>query len=318
MRKHNQSCDSQCHCGRKPQPNLVFFPLLFVQRISLYHIGIAQLLAYYRTADLGDVTPPTYIRLPVSSVWIYNATWKRWWWQNFTLHSSRRLKSGSLLRCLDSCFCLTFFDVVLVTSPHPPHPRMCLYYACVCIYMCVYIHTVYVYIYICSICNLWWKVSKIPQKVDMSLPYYTLSSLGISNDPPTWWENLRDTKSCTSSTQLPVSWLKTQNQICSCLWHEKDKTSTKQLYLCFLSFLFYPSWCQVEMTKLGPFKFLENVSIRLVLHKSSGSSILWNRNKENCILWHILDPKRTRQTQHAIWPDENKHKTYKDCSYYNN
>lgn len=51
-----------------------FFPLLFVQRISLYHIGIAQLLAYYRTADLGDVTPPPYIRLPMSSVWIYNAT----------------------------------------------------------------------------------------------------------------------------------------------------------------------------------------------------------------------------------------------------
>ncbi len=45
-RKHNQLRGSQCHCGQKPQPNL-FFPLLFVQRISLYHIGIAQLLAYY-------------------------------------------------------------------------------------------------------------------------------------------------------------------------------------------------------------------------------------------------------------------------------
>lgn len=28
------------------------------------------------------------------------------------------------------------------------------------------------------------KVSKIPLKVVMSLPYYTLSSLGISNNPP--------------------------------------------------------------------------------------------------------------------------------------
>lgn len=161
IRKHNQ-----CHCGRKPQPNL-FFPLLIVQRISLYHIGIAQLLAYYRTADWGDVTPPTYIKLPVSSVWIYNATWKRWRWQNFTLHSSWRLKSGMLLQCLDSCFCLTFLlfwcSVGNQSPPSLPHPRMCLYYACVCIYMCVYIHTVYVYIYICSICNLWWKV-KFPRK----------------------------------------------------------------------------------------------------------------------------------------------------------
>lgn len=123
------------------------FPLLFVQRISLYHIGIAQLLAYYRTTDWGDVMPPTYIRLPVSSVWIYNATWKRWWWQNFTLHSSWRLKSGMLLQCLDSCFCLTFcfFDVVLVTSPHPT--LECVYIMHVCVYICVFIFTPYMYTY---------------------------------------------------------------------------------------------------------------------------------------------------------------------------
>lgn len=43
----------------KASTKLVFPPKpLFVQRISLYHIGIAQLLAYYRTADSGDVMPP--------------------------------------------------------------------------------------------------------------------------------------------------------------------------------------------------------------------------------------------------------------------
>lgn len=43
----------------KASTKLVFFPFsLFVQQISLYHIGIAQLLAYSRTADSGDVTPP--------------------------------------------------------------------------------------------------------------------------------------------------------------------------------------------------------------------------------------------------------------------
>lgn len=144
---------SQCHCGQKPQPN-VFFPLFFVQRISLYHIGIAQLLAYNRTAYSGDVTPPPYIRLQMSSMWIYNATQFLDMLMLEKLNTSVILKRR-LLRCLDSCFCLTFSDVVLVSSPHPPHPRMCLYYACVCIYMCVYIHTVYVYIYICSMCNLW-------------------------------------------------------------------------------------------------------------------------------------------------------------------
>lgn len=43
----------------KASTKLVLFPFsLFVQQISLYHIGIAQLLAYSRTADSGDVTPP--------------------------------------------------------------------------------------------------------------------------------------------------------------------------------------------------------------------------------------------------------------------
>lgn len=68
--------------------------------------------------------------------------------QNLTHHSSWRLKSQRLLQCFSSCFCLTFFDVVFVSSPLPPHPRMCLYYACVCIYsICVFISTLYMYTY---------------------------------------------------------------------------------------------------------------------------------------------------------------------------
>lgn len=48
--------------------------------------------------------------------------------------------------------------------------------------MCVYSHTVYVYIYICSICKS--MVKSEPLKVVLSLPYYNLSSLGISNFSP--------------------------------------------------------------------------------------------------------------------------------------
>lgn len=194
----------------------LFFSLSFCPMKSLYHIGIAQLLAYYRTADLGDVMPPTFIRLPVSSVWIYNATWC---WKDFIHHSSWRLRSRRLLRRLHSCFCLTFFDVVLVTSPHLPHPRMCLYYACVCIYMCVYIHTVYVYIYICSICNCGEKSANSPESSYVLALLYSFI-FGCIPWCPTPWETLGDAKSCTSSAQLFVSWLKTLNQISRC-WHER-------------------------------------------------------------------------------------------------
>lgn len=34
--------------------------------------------------------------------------------------------------------------------------------------MCVYIYTVYVYIYICSICILWSDINKTPLKVALS------------------------------------------------------------------------------------------------------------------------------------------------------
>lgn len=125
--------------------------------------------------------------------------------KNFTHQSSRRLKSQRLLRCLDSCFCLTFSDVVLVTSPHPPRPTLeCVYIMHVCVYICVFISTPYMYTYTYAVyvtCGE--KSAKIPLKVVTSLPYYTLSSLGISNDPqhpPR--KNLRgDTESCTSSVQ---------------------------------------------------------------------------------------------------------------------
>lgn len=178
---------------------------------------------------------------------------------------------------------------------HPPHPRMCLYYACVCIYMCVYIHTVYVYIYICSICNLWWS-QQIPLKVVMSLPYYTLSSLGISNDPPLHQIiHFTNTTHCQFATNTePNLYVLTRER----------NTSTKQLYSSPLFSFPVPADVRSEVTQSGPFKFLENVSLRLVLHKSSGSNILWNGNKN---IPCTLDPKRTKC--HAIWHYPNEHKT---------
>lgn len=167
-RKHNQSRGSQCHCGRKPQPNLFPPPFFFLS--NEYLCTILVLLSYLLIIEL--LTRVTWCHLLILGCQCPQCGFTMqlkfldtlMLEKNFTHQSSWRLKSQRLLRCLDSCFCLTFFDVVLVSSPHPPHPRMCLYYACVCIYMCVYIHTVYVYIYICSICNLWWKVSKFPWK----------------------------------------------------------------------------------------------------------------------------------------------------------
>lgn len=139
----------------KASTKLVFPPKpLFVQRISLYHIGIAQLLAYYRTADSGDVMPPP-CQCPQCGFTKQLEFLDPLMLGKLNTSVTLKTKSQRLLQRLDSCFCLTFFDVVLLTSTHPLHPRMCLYYACVCIYMCVYIHTVYVYIYKCSICNLW-------------------------------------------------------------------------------------------------------------------------------------------------------------------
>lgn len=194
--------------------NQTCFSLFFLS--NEYLCTILVLLSYLLIIEL--LTQVTWRHLlilgcqcPQCGFTMQLSLWTCWCQNNLTHQSSWRLKSQRLLRCLDSCFCLTFSDVVLVTSPHPPHPRMCLYYACVCIYMCVYIHTVYVYIYICSICNVV-KSQRTPLKVVMSLPYYTLSSLGISNDPPHPLRKILGTPNHALHRWYIVSWLNTERK----------------------------------------------------------------------------------------------------------
>lgn len=177
---------------------------------------------------------------------------------------------------------------MLVSSPHPPLPRMCLYYACVCIYMCVYIHTVYVYIYICSMCNLWWK------SPESSYVFALLYSLIFRAD-----------KAIFPPNQSLVCQLAKDTEPNLFVLTEQRKYFNKAATLFFfspppsLSFIFslFPVSADVksEVTSSGSFKFLENVSLSLVLHKSSGSNILVKQIHKDCAVWKSLDPKRTGQ-----------------------
>lgn len=177
---------------------------------------------------------------------------------------------------------------MLVSGPHPPHPRMCLYYACVCIYMCVYIYTVYVYIYICSMCNLWLKKKKkSPESSYVFALLYSLIFGHIKRSPrPSPKKYLRGIK-CSSNV---VIWLQTPIQIWS-QWQDKGYTSTKQLHS--PSLLFFPVPADVRWQHSGPFKFFKNVSTTLVLRNSSGSNILWNGNNQHVSL-KFLGPKEDK------------------------
>lgn len=163
---------------------------------------------------------------------------------------------------------------------------MCLYYACVCIYMCVYIYTVYVYIYICSMCNLWLKKKKKnPLKVVMSLPYYTLSSLGISNDPPA--QALRNILGASNVHQMLSFGSRHQFK-----FGHNDKTKEILQQSSYTRLLFYFFLSQL----------MSGDNIRV--HLSSSRMFLgcfFEMETTNMFLWNFLDPKRTRQTRLAVW-----------------
>ena len=152
----------------------------------------------------------------------------------------------------------------------------------------------------------------------MSLPYYTLSSLGISKVPP-------PKKYCAIGTpdhillqhNPIVSRLKTMNQNSLMLTRER-KHFNKAAILFFFSLFSFPAPTDVrsEVTQSDQFKFLKNVSIRSVLHEFQ-----WGltSSETNMLLRQFLDPKRTRLPRHAArhHKNERKKRIRADCSYYN-
>lgn len=164
--------------------------------------------------------------------------------------------------------------------------------------MCVYIYTVYVYIYICSMCNLWLrkrKKKKNPLKVVMSLPYYTLSSLGISNDPPA--QALRNILGASNVHQMLSFGSRHQFK-----FGHNDKTKeilqqssyTRLLFYFFLSQLMSGDNIRVHLSSSRMFR-QHWCSATLV------GLIFFEMETTNIFLWNFLDPKRTRQTRLAVW-----------------
>lgn len=113
----------------------------------------------------------------------------------------------------------------------------------------------------------------------MSLPYYTLSSLGISNDPPA--QALRNILGASNVHQMLSFGSRHQFKFGH---NDKTKEILQQSSYTRLLFYFFPVPADVRWQHSGPFKFFKNVSTTLVLRNSSGSNILWNGNNQHISL----------------------------------